>query len=667
MPFFGQARIRYPAGAAAVRPPAVAVIVVLAGWSAGCSGLRAVVEIFDPGPIVSPLPLPSPSPEQEAAAVAADPYALVELRVAAIGRLPDHRTQRIAAVLIRLTDEDQPATVRAAAFDALARLSGVLDLGDDVVKWRQWWARHRDLAEHEWQMRLIDHFARRALELREQQQWMQDKLVEVQRQLYRAMPPADRPEALVAMLGDRLEATRNLAMDLMGQRLVEPEQVGPELRQALMARLDDPSPPIRRRATLLLRDLSDEAAADAVARRLVIGAEQDRSVLRAYLLLLARIPRRPAVDEALRFLGDPELRDGAAAVLAAAADDHMLNDEQASVALKMVRQQLRGDRLPRPQVVALLGRIGDDRDWRRIAGWLDSDNDAVRESAAQTWARSSRSLQPLAERAGDPVIQPIVIVAATQRGNRGDTLLALIEHKPAQQQAAESWQRAVVAMAARVPPTAAIVAQRKLAQRDEPLALRDQLLTATIDAIAPGGGAARVHAHSKILADLLLTRAAVRFDDGDPQAALDDYKRLATLPTLEPDQQQRYHHDLLRARLEVGAIDEAFALAEQVLKADDRPPQSSDTARQIAALFLHAADRSLAAGQLKQTRQVLKGLDVLFNGALPNELADQVTDLQTRLNLAASPPGPVGDGAAPSSTATANTGTDTGTDILDEP
>ena len=75
-------------------------------------------------PTVIPSAISAPTPEAEAAAVASDQHALESLRVEAIQRLINCRTQEIAGVLMRLIDEDQPQAVQDAAFEALAKLTG---------------------------------------------------------------------------------------------------------------------------------------------------------------------------------------------------------------------------------------------------------------------------------------------------------------------------------------------------------------------------------------------------------------------------------------------------------------------------------------------------------------------------------------------------------------
>src|SRR5699024_1342539 len=102
---------------------------------------------------------------------------------------------------------------------------------------------------------------------------------------------------------------------------------------------------------------------------------------------------------------------------------------------------------------SLLARVGDDQDWQRIADWLDSPDAALKRAAATAWAASGRSLQVLADRAVDPIIEPIVIAAALRTGDDPWTLRSLVQHRPEQPQAAEAWEEALVAMSERVAPS----------------------------------------------------------------------------------------------------------------------------------------------------------------------------------------------------------------------
>ena len=202
--------------------------------------------------------------------------------------------------------------------------------------------------------------------------------------------------------------------------------------------------------------------------------------------MMAKLPRQEILGLVLRWLADPFLGGEAAGVLAAAMDAGLLGEQQSKEAAMRVRMLLDNSQKPKPKFIELLGRVGGNEDWQRIAQWIASDDDAVKQTAARAWADSSRPLKGLIEYAGDPVIQPIVIAAARRRGEKPETLKGLVEHKPQQEQVVQAWRLAVVAVAGRVSPVDVVLEiDRQLAQQRESLEWRDQILSAAIDQLLP--------------------------------------------------------------------------------------------------------------------------------------------------------------------------------------
>jgi hypothetical protein len=535
------------------------------------------------------------------------------------------RDQSVAKVLMDLIQIDlirnpNPPALRQAAFDGLALLSGITAYGADADRWKAWWDEHRRLSREQFLARLVVNFASRNDTAASRSEQTQARLIEVQRQLYRAAPADDRPRVLAAMLADPIDATRQLAMDLMLQRLIDNEPTTLELREALLSRLGDPLSLLRQRAALLLREMRSEPAADTVADRLAAGSETDAGVVKAYLLLVTRLPREKAVAPALAMLGNAELRPEAAGALAAAVDQGLLTGQQMRAAAAAVRRPYAGHDLPEPAVVTLLGRVGEASDWNHIEAWLDAPDPAVKQAAAQVWARSDRPLLPLAQRAGDPVIRDIVIDAAAQRGNDPATLDQLLDHQPNLPQPGEAWRRALIAMAGRVPARAALAAAHRLAALNETPAFREQFLSAAVAAAHPDND----------LVDLLLVRAAARLA-ADPTLALADYQRIAAMGLpLSGDQKDRFDRGLLQARLATGDLAGAFELARNILGNTAPRADTSDTDAMVT-WFLDSAQRAAAAGRPEQARSVLAQVRILFGPAISDRLRRSLADVEARL------------------------------------
>jgi hypothetical protein len=586
-----------------------------------------------------------------------DGSAQLDRRRVGIKTLGYLRRRDAAGALVLLVGTDQPEVVREEAFAALAVFSGVEEIGRDSVRWRLWWKQRQNLSDEQWYAELAKDLARHGDELAGQVKRIEDRLTEVRRQLHRALPQSERTALLIDFLKDSSESTRLLAVELCVQRVIDAQAIGPELRDALLVRLEDPSAAVRQRAAKLLHDLSDEAAADVAAQNFVSGREQDHQVLGTYLLMLARRPQPRVVGRALGLLPDAVLGGQAAGVLAAAIDAGMVGTEQKADAAARARARIERDPLPDPKFVELLGRVGDERDWRRIAGWLDSGDGAVKQAAAKVWANSDQPLGPLVQRAADPVIQQIAIDAARRRGHQPQTMLELVSHRPQGDQSVQAWQRAMVAMAGRVPPSTVLEVDRVLAAGGESLKWREQLASAAIERLLPAGGNNRandptnggadeadrnpfcvaVEEDPAVLIELLLLRAEVRLADGNPTQAVADFQRVAAVESPKTaEQQARYNRGMVRGSLAVGDLEGAAQAAR--LAIGSLPPQGfegTEAGQDAVGAFLETAERSVAAGQLEQASRVVAKLREVAGPSVPTVWAARLAEIEARLGKVA--------------------------------
>ena len=524
----------------------------------------------------------------------------------------------------------------------------------DQKQWKAWWVEHRHLSDRLWLGAVADGLAGRNDRLVTRFRLIEDRLVEVQRQLYRATPQEGRSAMLVSMLNDPLTPVRQLAIDLCIQRLTDTEPIGSELRTALLARLDDQSSTNRQRAALLLRDLADEVAAGAVAQRLISGTEKDPEVLRAYLLMMSKLPRQEVLGLALRWLADPFLGGEAAGVLATAVDAGLLGEQQGHEAAVRVRMLLDNSREPKPKFIELLGRVGSNKDWRRIAQWIASDDDAIKQTAAQAWADSPRPLKDLIQYAGDPVIQPIVIAAARRRGKDPETLKRLVEHKPQQEQVVQAWRLAVVAVAGRVSPVDVVLEiDRQLSQQEEPLEWRDQVLSAAIDQLVPnqrtngsssdepGPELVLDDAAKAVWIDLSFARAQVRLANGDAARALVDYQRLEPVTGIMSTEQRNQHGlGLVETMLVGNDVDAAIEWVDHWI-AGQGDSTGDEVKTQIAEMFLATATRNAATEQMDVTRRLLAWLRSFVGQSGSLEIQSRIHELEQRID-----PDPKDDKAA---------------------
>lgn len=559
--------------------------------------------------------------------IARDRNTPIARRCGAVLTLGHDRTTPTAGLLMGLTDAGQPEQVQQSAFKALGMLTALDHYDADRQAWNSWWKTNKGLWAKEWTQHLLENFERREARRSALGHQLEDKLLESQRALYQANSPQGRPDVLVYMLRDPLTPIRQLGMDLTRQRLLDDLTFDEPLREALRGRLTDPVPSIRAEAAIRLRDLSDAAAAELTARRLGEEREQVSSVLGAYLQMMTRLPQALAVDPSADLLNDEALRADAAAALAAAFDAGLMKKSQVNRAAKLTRKYIHDGQPPAPQVITLMGKVGNKDDWKLIAQWIDHRDAAVKHAAAQAWADSDRPLNILADRMTDPVIQPILIVVATRRGDQAYTLNSLTANRP--QRSVEPWRRALVAMASRVPSDAVLATARHLSELGESPQLRLEVLSAAIDRPQEAG----IRPAERL--ELLLTRGEVRLGAGDPPASLADFQVVvASESDLSDSQRDRLGRGLIRAYLLVGQIDQAFDVARKLLGPAGPSPRYgiSPTDDRIVGEFIKTADRFRGENRKDEVATICRELRNLLKPAIKPAVGQKLATLEAWIN-----------------------------------
>jgi hypothetical protein len=554
----------------------------------------------------------------------------VARRCGAILTLGHDRTTQTAGLLMKLTDAGQPEQVQQASFKALGNLTALDHYDADRQAWEDWWKQNKGLWAKDWTDHILENFERRESRRRARDHQLEDKLLESQRALYQANSPEGRPDVLVYMLADALTPIRQLGMDLTRQRLLDDLPFEEPLREALRGRLTDAVPSIRADAALRLRDLSDTPAAEAIAGRLGEEREQVSSVLGAYLQVMARLPQAEAVDPAAEFLNDAALRADAAAALAAAFDAGLMNKSQVNRAAKLARKYVVNGQPPAPQVITLMGKVGNRDDWRDIAIWVDHPDTLMKQAAARAWADSDRELNHLADRISDPVVEPILIAAATRRGDGAYTFAILTSNRPQRDRSAESWRQALVAMAARVPADAVLNTARQLSELGESSRLRLDLLSSAIDR----GDTNSITQAERL--ELMLSRGEVLLRADDPSAALSDFQAVAVSESdLPASQKDRLGRGLISAYLLVGQIDQAFDIARELLgPAPGRAPGHGITATddRIVDQFIQTAQRFRRENRKEEVEKITHQLRDMLKPAIKPEVGAQIDNLESWLN-----------------------------------
>lgn len=553
----------------------------------------------------------------------------VARRCGAILALGHDRTTQTAGLLMKLTDAGQPEPVQQASFKSLGILTALDHYDADRQAWDSWWKQNKGLWAKEWTDHILENFERRESRRRAQDHQIEDELLKSQRALYQANSPQGRPGVLVYMLDRPLLPIKRLGMDLSRQRLLDDLSFDEPLREALRVRLADAVPSIRADAALLLRDLSDQPAAELIARRLGEEREQVPAVLSAYLQVVARMPQAEAVDPAVEFINDEALRADAAAALATAFDAGLMNKSQVNRAAKLARRYVVDGQPPAPQVITLIGKVGNKDDWKDIARWVDDSDTLVKQAAARAWADSNHELNHLADRISDPVIEPILIAAATRRGNGAYTYSVLTAKRP--QRGSESRRHALVAMSARVPADSVLITARQLGELGESAQLRLDVLSAAIDR----GPDAPITQAERL--ELTLTRGETLLYADDPSASLADFQSVAALESeLSASQRDRLGRGLIRAYLLVGQIDQAFGIARELLgPAPGRGITATDD--RIVDQFVQTAQRFRRENRRAEVEKITSQLRDLLKPAIKPEVGAQIDKLESWLNGSTNP------------------------------
>ncbi|MEM9418964.1 MAG: hypothetical protein AAGA25_07950 [Planctomycetota bacterium] len=561
-------------------------------------------------------------------------------RSRAIAAMGEQRDQATAGVLIDLTRLTEPVGVQGSAYNALASLTAIDSFGEDRQEWGLWWDEARKLDALSWQEQLVDNFARKLAAGRATDQQLAEKLREAERALYQASSAEDQSRVLTYMLGSPLTATKLLALDLAQTRMVRGVAFDEPLRVALRGLLDDESSAeVRWTSAEVLRDLADEPSADIVAQRLIDNEEHVNRVRSAYLQLLARMPRKNVTNTAYDLLEEPGLRSDASAALASISMAQMLTPKRAEAVLQRVRGYLNEGQRPTPSLIRLLGRVGENEDWKMIEGWIDDNDEVIRQAAAQAWANSeTRSLAILAERVEDPIIQPIVLRAASERGQDPETLRKLAANPPSQPQVLPVWERALVAMAAQVPRRDALLTAQRLSTDHKDLALVERFLIAAIDQGIPEGPALATYL------ELRMARAENRLAMGEADLAVIDFEYLLEngLPQMTDPQRDQLYRGLIPAYLQADRIDDAFTAARAFF-ADPANPAGIDPAATDDPLmghFISAGHRAADRARIETAKQIGDGLRLLLgpnnDGGIKPELAQQLRLLDEKIQGAGS-------------------------------
>ncbi|GJM26153.1 MAG: hypothetical protein DHS20C16_25680 [Phycisphaerae bacterium] len=234
--------------------------------------------------------------------IASQPDATLLKRKAALSAL-SHNTDRrdVVARLIQLldtTDDD----LRPLVLEALENVAS--PHGGSIESWKAWWSKQESLSELEWlrnQLHLKSkRLEARKVELREVREsaranrdQLASRLSEALSAQYRLTSADEKNSLILDWLGDAAPTTRLVAAGLVAEQISEGNLPTEEIREALRAGYDDPSPAVRKTSVEIVGALNDpDDAAPMLAR---LQNESDPGVRETILSMLGKLRNPSAV------------------------------------------------------------------------------------------------------------------------------------------------------------------------------------------------------------------------------------------------------------------------------------------------------------------------------------------------------------------------------------
>lgn len=237
-----------------------------------------------------------------------------------------------------------------------------------------------------------------------------DRLVDASRRVYVLSPEPERPALLRALLADPIPELRLLGLEIAERELSSGPLTDPDISAAIAVLLDEPNPPVRRRAARILERLNDDAATQAVLTH--VATETDPSTATSLLRAAARSRSPEALTAAKSWITEPGPPREAAAVILALANDRAELDDNTKATIRREFAAAPPGALG-PASIRLLGAIADDAGRARVGTALAAPDAATRRAAAEAAAAWPELLWPIIDAArADVALLPLAAEAA---------------------------------------------------------------------------------------------------------------------------------------------------------------------------------------------------------------------------------------------------------------
>jgi hypothetical protein len=556
--------------------------------------------------------------------LAADPQKTIDHRLGAIQTLGSHRTRQAAEALLGLAQTAQP-NIPPAAFEALAQLTGLGHLGQNLQEWNRWWRQVEPLSEERWLAELMRNITAHNAAQADQIQVLTQRIIDKNDQLYDSTDETNRPAILKQMLTDSLTPVRLQAISLIERRILNAQPVSEDVHQTMLQLLTDPSPDVRAAATRQF-DRLENPPIGLIVQLLLDESENDPKVLAAQLALLAHQPQPEAVTPALDLIWRPHpaVRGAAARFLSAALDAQLLLDSQTDGAHTGAQYQLSQYDPPDTDMLHLIGQIGREEDRPLVAQYLQHNLPSVRLSAVRAFAANDWPTDALLPLLSDEALAPAIIDTLGARADDAESLITLLGASTQPPQTQPAWRDAQGAIASRLPIDDLIRADEHLAAQPDSLDTHETILKAA---------AALTHntETDDPLAEPRRTEALFRLGElyqrsNQPAKAEDIYARLQPR-TLTPENARRLAVAHMALLLQTKQFEPARQIAAALLKAD--PEQPADD---IAKPWLALAEQAYEQDQRREATILAQESHRLFQSRLDNLNTVRLSQLLRNLN-----------------------------------
>lgn len=302
-------------------------------------------------------------------------------RLLGLSAMSSIRSKAAARVLVEYTQAGQESLIRAAAGEALVRLTGHEPEGPGTDRWVGWYEAHEGLGREQWAELIAQGQARRADRAQRRSARETRQILGLYGRLIEQLPEDERASVIAEMLLAPQPSVRRAGVERAGlQHAIGGQPLGEQVERAIIRLVGSSDASARRDAAELALTIGADATADAVVG--AVRIEQDAEVAEVMLHTAARWPCPELVEPVLTWLAAGGSTRAAAAEAATALSAGGLLDEAARGWIGELLRRADIDDLQEVEL-GLLVSVGNDEDLERVGELLASPDHPSRLAAAQ--------------------------------------------------------------------------------------------------------------------------------------------------------------------------------------------------------------------------------------------------------------------------------------------